>query len=108
MGLENTGFAIANADELWIDRIDYWSELAHAVDLLVSARIKVSVYNLQRCVLDRSIGPMQHNRFLIGRMDTLKNATVASKKSDAAAFSLQAAHVKAVVLISPIPKFTHG
>jgi len=41
-------------------------------------------------------------------MDTLKNATVASKKSDAAAFSLQAAHVEAVVLISPIPKFTHG
>ena len=51
MGLENTGFAIANADELWIDPIDYRSELANAVDLLVSARINVSVYNLQRCIL---------------------------------------------------------
>jgi His-Xaa-Ser system radical SAM maturase HxsC len=57
MGLENTGFAIANEDELWIDPIDYQSDLANAVDLLVSANIKVSVYNLQRCILDRSVWP---------------------------------------------------
>ena len=57
MGLENTGFAIANADELWIDPIDYQGELANAVDLLVSTKINVSVYNLQRCVLDRSVWP---------------------------------------------------
>jgi His-Xaa-Ser system radical SAM maturase HxsC len=57
MGLENTGFAIANADRLWIDPIDYQSKLADAVDLLASAKMKVSVYNLQRCILDRSVWP---------------------------------------------------
>jgi His-Xaa-Ser system radical SAM maturase HxsC len=57
MGLENTGFAIANAEHLWIDPIDYQSELADAVDLLVSAKMNVSVYNLQRCVLGRSVWP---------------------------------------------------
>lgn len=57
MGLENTGFAIANAERLWIDPIDYQSELANAVDVLVSARMNVSVYNLQRCILDRSVWP---------------------------------------------------
>ena len=57
MGLENTGFAIANAEALWIDPIDYRSELANAVDLLVAARMNVSVYNLQRCILDRSVWP---------------------------------------------------
>ena len=57
MGLENTGFAIANAEQLWMDPIDYQSELANAVDLLVSAKMKVSVYNLQRCILDRSVWP---------------------------------------------------
>ena len=57
MGLENTGFAIANAEGLWIDPADYQSELANAVDLLVSAKINVSVYNLQRCILDRSVWP---------------------------------------------------
>jgi hypothetical protein len=57
MGLEYTGFAIANADELWIDPIDYQAALAEGVDILVSARANVSVYNLQRCVLDRSVWP---------------------------------------------------
>jgi His-Xaa-Ser system radical SAM maturase HxsC len=57
MGLENTGFALANAGELWIDPIDYRAELAEGVDILASARVNVSVYNLQRCVLDRSVWP---------------------------------------------------
>src|SRR5262249_39566561 len=55
MGLENTGFAIANEEMLWIDPVDYRDSLAEAVDLLVAARVKVSVYNLPHCLLDRSI-----------------------------------------------------
>jgi His-Xaa-Ser system radical SAM maturase HxsC len=57
MGLENTGFAIANDELLWIDPLDYRDFLAEAVDVLVSARLNVSVYNLPRCVLDRSLWP---------------------------------------------------
>ena len=57
MGLENTGFAIANESELWIDPIDYQAELAEGVSILAAAGVNVSVYNLQRCVLDRSIWP---------------------------------------------------
>ena len=55
MGLENIGFAIANANELWMDPIDYRTGLAEGVNILTSARVNVSVYNLQRCVLDRSV-----------------------------------------------------
>jgi His-Xaa-Ser system radical SAM maturase HxsC len=55
MGLENTGFAIANSDELWIDPLDYRAALADGVHALAAACVNVSVYNLQRCVLDRSI-----------------------------------------------------
>jgi His-Xaa-Ser system radical SAM maturase HxsC len=57
MGLENTGFAIANEDLLWIDPVDYRDSLAEGVDLLAAARVNVSVYNLPRCVLDRSVWP---------------------------------------------------
>jgi His-Xaa-Ser system radical SAM maturase HxsC len=57
MGLENTGFAVANHELLWIDPIEYREPLAAAVDILVAARIKVSVYNLQRCILHRSVWP---------------------------------------------------
>jgi His-Xaa-Ser system radical SAM maturase HxsC len=55
MGLENTGFAIANHDLLWIDPIEYRDGLAEAVHILVAARVNVSIYNLQRCVLDKSV-----------------------------------------------------
>ena len=57
MGLENTGFAIANEERLWIDPVDYRDALAKAVDLLVSANVRVSRYNLQRCILARSVWP---------------------------------------------------
>lgn len=57
MGLENTGFAIANHDLLWTDPVDYRSILTEAVDILDAARLKVSVYNLPFCVLDRTVWP---------------------------------------------------
>jgi hypothetical protein len=53
--LENTGFAIANDDVLWIDPIDYRDKLAEAVDILVAAKVPVSVYNLPRCLLHPSV-----------------------------------------------------
>ncbi len=55
MGLENTGFAIANDDLLWIDPMDYREQLAEAVDVLAAGKVPVSVYNLPLCVLDRSV-----------------------------------------------------
>jgi His-Xaa-Ser system radical SAM maturase HxsC len=57
MGLENTGFAIANDAILWIDPMDYRDALAEAVDRLIDADVNVSVYNLPRCVLARSVWP---------------------------------------------------
>jgi His-Xaa-Ser system radical SAM maturase HxsC len=55
MGLENTGFAIANDAMLWMDPMDYGDGLARAVDHLSSAGVSVSIYNLPKCVLPRSI-----------------------------------------------------
>src|SRR4029077_5597279 len=57
MGLENTGFAIANDAMLWIDPIDYCDGLATAVDHLSAAGVNVSVYNLPKCVLPESVWP---------------------------------------------------
>jgi His-Xaa-Ser system radical SAM maturase HxsC len=57
MGLENTGFAIANDALLWIDPVDYRDGLAQGVEQLIAVGVNVSVYNLPRCVLERSIWP---------------------------------------------------
>jgi His-Xaa-Ser system radical SAM maturase HxsC len=55
MGLENTGFTLANQELLWIDPLDYAGDLASSVQTLNAAGVPVSVYNLPLCVLDRSI-----------------------------------------------------
>jgi His-Xaa-Ser system radical SAM maturase HxsC len=55
MGLENTGFALANQELLWIDPLDYADDLASGVGTLRAAGVNVSVYNLPLCVLDRSV-----------------------------------------------------
>jgi His-Xaa-Ser system radical SAM maturase HxsC len=57
MGLENTGFAIANENLLWMDPVDYRDDLAAGVDALSAVGMNVSVYNLPRCVLNRSVWP---------------------------------------------------
>jgi His-Xaa-Ser system radical SAM maturase HxsC len=57
MGLENTGFAIANDAMLWMDPMDYRDGLAKAVDHLAAAGVNVSIYNLPKCVLSRSVWP---------------------------------------------------
>lgn len=55
-GLEHTCFALANADMLWIDPLDYRDDLADGVDVLATAGVAVSD-NLPRCVLARSTWP---------------------------------------------------
>ena len=54
MGLEITGFTIANLDDLWIDPFDYQDELSKAVSILDTYRIPVSIYNHQLCTLKNS------------------------------------------------------
>ncbi len=55
MGLEMTGFTKANLNDLWIDPIDYQSQLVEAVQHLSASRIKTSVYNHQLCITDRRL-----------------------------------------------------
>lgn len=55
MGLEMTGFARANKDLLWIEPDDYAKELQEAVLFLDARRIRTSVYNLQHCLMPRSL-----------------------------------------------------
>ncbi len=57
MGLEMTGFARANMEEIWIDPVDYQPELREAVSLLARRRIKTMIYNHQLCLLDRELWP---------------------------------------------------
>ncbi len=69
MGMENTGFAIANDDKLWVDPVDYQEPLKAGVDVLTTAGVNVSIYNLPLCVLEPSIRP-----FAVQSISDWKNA----------------------------------
>lgn len=55
MGLENMGYVKKNWELLWIDPVDYASELEAAVTYLFHRRVEVSIYNLPLCVLPKSL-----------------------------------------------------
>lgn len=57
MGLEMTGFTLANLDALWIDPIDYQPELRAATLQLADFGMPVSIFNHQLCLLDRELWP---------------------------------------------------
>lgn len=57
MGLEMTGYTRSNLETLWIDPYDYGDQLAEAVAVLRSARIRVMIYNLPLCVIPEELWP---------------------------------------------------
>jgi His-Xaa-Ser system radical SAM maturase HxsC len=57
MGLEHTGFTNQNMADLWIDPVEYQSELRAATEILALSGLRVSIYNHQLCVLDRTLWP---------------------------------------------------
>jgi His-Xaa-Ser system radical SAM maturase HxsC len=57
MGLELTGFARANLDEVWVDPLEYRRELTEAVSTLTRAGLATSIYNHPLCVIDERVWP---------------------------------------------------
>ncbi len=58
MGLEMTGFAKANIDQLWIDPVDYRNQLYLAASLVDDLGLRTSIYNHQLCTVDSRIIPL--------------------------------------------------
>lgn len=55
MGLEMTGFTKVNLEQLWIDPKHYQTQLRTAVEILNQAKMQVSIYNHQLCILDPTL-----------------------------------------------------
>lgn len=57
MGMETTGWAIENKEQIWIDPAEYKTELEQAVLELTSCGIDTAVFNLPHCLLSPSLYP---------------------------------------------------
>lgn len=55
MGMECTGLAKKNLNALWIDPHEYMSELTSAVLYLHKRAMRVSIYNLQLCIMPKTL-----------------------------------------------------
>jgi His-Xaa-Ser system radical SAM maturase HxsC len=55
MGMEHIGYAPRNMNDLWIDPLDYQDQLENSVTTLSRFGIEARIYNLQLCVLRRSL-----------------------------------------------------
>jgi His-Xaa-Ser system radical SAM maturase HxsC len=88
MGLENTGFALANQDLLWVDPLDYQSDLAYAVDVLRAAGVNVSIYNLPLCLLDRSVWDVAARSISDWKNGYLPECSSCAVREDCAGFFL--------------------
>ena len=55
MGMEHIGYAPRNMRELWIDPLDYQDALEESITVLSRFGIDLRIYNLQLCVLRRSL-----------------------------------------------------
>ena len=73
MGLENTGFAIANAEELWIDPVDY-----RFLDLG-----RVDGFDQDKAESKRDEGAVILRRLLASKRDTLEALELADRLFDA-------------------------
>ena len=101
MGLEMTGFTKANLNDLWIDPIDYRSELSKAVGILHRARIRTSIYNSQLCLLDRSVWSFAAQSISDWKQEYMPECDGCSVKGRCGGF-FSSARVKYSSHISPI------
>ncbi|MDE2103406.1 MAG: His-Xaa-Ser system radical SAM maturase HxsC [Patescibacteria group bacterium] len=86
MGLEITGFTKINLDKLWIDPVDYQSQLREAVELLARARIPVSIYNHQLCLLDPSLYPFSRKSISDWKNEYLPECEGCMRKGECGGF----------------------
>ena len=61
MGLELQGYTPHNIDKLWIDPVDYMSELEDAVGFLSDKGMNVSIYNSQLCLMPEGLWAYSRN-----------------------------------------------
>lgn len=101
MGLEMTGFTKANLADLWIDPVDYKSELSRAVGILDRAKIRTSIYNSQLCLLDRSIWRFAVQSISDWKQEYMPQCDGCSVKGQCGGF-FASAHVKFSEHIRPV------
>lgn len=82
MGLEMTGFAIANKHKLWVDPQDYSETLIDAFKTIKRTKLNASIYNIPLCLLDESLWGYSRKSISDWKNDYLDECSKCSKLND--------------------------
>ena len=80
-------YTIKNRKAVWIDPMDYQSELTQAVLELRDWRMDVSIFNLPRCIPPEALWPFARKSYPTGKPNTSIFAGNVSSKRDVADYS---------------------
>lgn len=102
MGLEMMGFTKANLNSLWIDPVDYQSELLEAVNILDRFGMNVSIYNHQLCLLDKKLWQFARKSISDWKNEYMPECNGCSMKTECGGFFSSAqfkysSHIKAII-----------
>jgi His-Xaa-Ser system radical SAM maturase HxsC len=86
MGMEPTGYARYHHDKLWADPVEYQGAITDAVEFLSIRGMTVSIYNLQYCVLPRSLWPYARQSISDWKNTFLPVCGECAKRCDCAGF----------------------
>jgi His-Xaa-Ser system radical SAM maturase HxsC len=86
MGLEMMGFTKFNLEDLWIDPVDYQTELVTAAETLDRYRVPVSVYNHQLCLLDKRLYPFNRKSISDWKNEYMPECDPCVRKSECGGF----------------------
>jgi His-Xaa-Ser system radical SAM maturase HxsC len=103
MGLEITGFAVPNLEDLWIDPAEYQEELGAAVHFLARRGMSVSVYNHQLCVLSRDLWPFSRRAISDWKNEYLPECAACRVRETCGGFFSSAVRRRISRSIAPIP-----
>lgn len=102
MGLEMMGYTRANLGALWIDPFDYRAQLRDAVSELREARMNVSIYNHQLCVLDRALWPFARKSISDWKNEFVDACGPCSARDQCGGFFSSSAKLKYSAHIAPV------
>lgn len=86
MGLEMMGFTKANLKTLWVDPVEYQSQLLDATLILDRAGMNVSIFNHQLCLLDPLLRPFNRKSISDWKNEFMPECEECVQKSECGGF----------------------
>lgn len=100
MGLEDTGYSIKNHNKIWIDPINYQTELEKAVINLAEWKLDVSIFNIPLCLLKPSLYKFAKKSISDWKVIFMESCLTCSKKEECCGLfstsKIQSPNIKAI------------